>query len=189
MMHSFVETPVQTFDCFRRDLRDICGAFDVEHDRDDFQGYASSRTKGGLNFAFVGQSAKAIHRTSHNIKSDPGSHFFLVLQTGGTAHMTQGGTETMMSVGDIFLVDSTRPSSFHYQRRPSQQISLHLPREEAVQRFGQRVKGGMAISGADPLVQAMRAILTELLDGSTLSQGHVSEAFYSVFGAYLIDKS
>jgi len=189
MMQPFVETHIQPFDCFRRDLQNICGVFDVDHNGDNFQGYASSRTKGGLNFAFVGQSAKAIHRTTQNIKSDPGSHFFLVLQTGGTAHMIQDGSETLMSAGDMFLVDSTQPSSFHYQERPSQQVSLHLPRQETIQRFGRRIKGGMAISGADPLVQAMRAILSELLDGSTPTQGHVSEAFYGVLGAYLFNRN
>ncbi|MEM9708473.1 MAG: helix-turn-helix domain-containing protein [Pseudomonadota bacterium] len=176
-------------DTFVSDLRAICGAFDVDHPAEKLTGYATSTSKAGLDLAFVGQSARAIHRTTDNIATDPGNHFFLVLQTAGTAIMEQGDDVAYLEPGDMFLVDSTRPSSFIYQNRASHQLSLHLPRSETKHRFGKRARGGIAVNGGDPLARAMRSILSELIEGDAPHLGHVAEAFYGVLGAYLFNRS
>ncbi len=174
---------------FAQNLRGICGSFDVDQDDAPLQGSAVGQNKSGLDLAIVDQNARAIHRRSHNIKRDPGNHFFLVMQDEGSAGMTQDNCAITLTKGDMYLVDSTRPSSFYYHGKRSRQISLHLPRKETLARFGKRVNGGMHISARDPLAQAMCAILTELLKGENQSHGQVAEAFHSVFGAYLFNRS
>ncbi|MEL6640112.1 MAG: helix-turn-helix domain-containing protein [Pseudomonadota bacterium] len=174
---------------FAQDLRRICGSFDVDHADPHLRGSAVCQHRSGLDLAVVDQNARSIRRRRHNIKSDPGNHFFLVLQSQGRAEMVQDDCVASLRKGDMFLVDSTRPSSFFYNGNRSRQISLHLPRSETIARFGKRANGGMHISARDPLAQAMRAILMELLDGKCPGHGQVAEAFHSVFGAYLFNRS
>lgn len=174
---------------FARDLRGICGAFDVDHTDQPIRGIAICRQNSGLDLAIVDQNARSICRRRHNIKSDPGNHFFLVLQDEGLARMVQDDSVALLRKGDMFLVDSTRPSAFYYNGQRSRQISLHLPRQETIARFGKRVNGGMHISARDPLAQAMRAILMELLEGQNKGHGQVAEAFHGVLGAYLFNRS
>ncbi|MEL6572030.1 MAG: helix-turn-helix domain-containing protein [Pseudomonadota bacterium] len=189
-MESLIE-PLKTchLDHFRTDLRNICGSFDVDNGRDTLTGRAASISKAGLDLAYVGQNAQAIHRQRSNIKADPGNHFFLVIQAKGTARMRQNDSDAELLTGDMFVVDSTQPSSFHYGGRTSHQLSLHLPRVETLQRFGNRISGGMKICRTDPLGQAMRSIVTEIVGNQTPHNVHVAEAFYSVFGAYLYSRS
>ena len=174
---------------FAEGLRAICGAFQIDHDGADVAGTIGCVSKAGFDLAFVKQNSTAIRRGARQIKSDPGNHFFLVIQKEGSAWMEQDDALAELQPGDMFLVDSTRPSSFHYRGQMSHQVSLHLPRDETLQRFGRRVRGGMEISRREPLAQAMRAILKELLEGDAPQLGHVAEAFHGVFGAYLFNRS
>ncbi|MBY5935199.1 helix-turn-helix domain-containing protein [Tateyamaria omphalii] len=176
-------------DVFEAQLNAICGSFDVQHDKPTLTGHVDLLCKGGLSFAKVAQNAKAIHRSRTNIKQDPGNHFFLVLQTEGEALMCQDDADVQMKQGDMFLVDSTRPSTFVYNNQASRQLSLHLPREEATQRFGHRIGGGIAMTRADPLAQAIEAILKDLTQNDRPQQEHVAEAFFAVLGAFLFNRS
>ncbi|MEL7204459.1 MAG: helix-turn-helix domain-containing protein [Pseudomonadota bacterium] len=169
-------------------LHAICGAFDLEHKRPNLTGHLGTLSRGGLNLAVVAQNAKAIHRTSANIKRDPGNHFFLVMQAEGEALMCQNDTNVLMKQGDMFLVDSTQTSTFVYNNQYSRQLSLHLPRDEAQQRFGDRIAGGIAMCRSDPLAQAINGILAELVQNDRPYQGHVAEAFFGVLGAYLYNR-
>ncbi len=176
---------------FGAELKQICGCFDVEptNSLDQIAGHISSRSKAGLDFAFVGQNANTVHRRGRNIRQDPGNHFFLVVQDRGVSRMSQADTIVDMEPGDMFLVDSTQASSFHCDNGPSMQVSLHLPRDEMLHRFGKRIKGGISIGRKDPLGQAMRSVLMELLDGKQQRQGHVAEALYGILGAFLLNRS
>lgn len=189
MPKSLSNLKAERTEMFAQDLRGICGSFDVDHAEPPLHGTAICQHKSGLDLAIVDQNARAIHRRGNNIKGDPGNHFFLVLQDEGSAGMTQANRAATLHKGDMYLVDSTRPSSFYYGGKRSKQISLHLPRQETLARFGKRVEGGMHISARDPLAQAMRAILVELLEGENPGHGQVAEAFHSVFGAYLFNRS
>lgn len=145
---------------------------------------------GGLDIASVSLDANNVTRGPLNIRRDPGNHYFLILQHRGQAQLIQNDVVTLARPGDMFVVDSTRESQFHYGGKPSQQISVHLPREEMVHRFGRRIHGGMAIDGQDPLAVAMKAVLVKLMSSAdTVVQTNTVEAFYSVFGALLMERT
>jgi len=189
MNHLATRPKTIPIEVFSDNLQRICGSFEDEHDGATVAGATSCMSRSGLDLASVTQNASAIRRLRHHIKSDPGNHFFLVLQKEGVAWMEQDDTLAELQPGDMFLVDSSVPSIFRYQGRLSHQLSLHLPRKETVQRFGRRVHGGMAINKTDPLAQAMQAILAALAEGEQPQQSHVTEAFYGVLGAYLFNRS
>lgn len=179
-------------DAFRADLRTVCGDFNVNPSNaiTELQAHLSVEQTGGLDLARVGINADRIHRDQIDIRRDPGEHFFLILQQQGHAHLMQGDACVQVNPGDMFVVDAARPSSFWYQGQYSLQLSVHLPREEMLHRFGQRIYGGLEIAGGDPLAIAMKAILAKLLStADAAAQIHTVEVFYSVFGALLTERA
>ncbi|MEM9049280.1 MAG: helix-turn-helix domain-containing protein [Pseudomonadota bacterium] len=180
-------------DAFQADLVDICGSFDVRGKtarQDSLAGHLSVAHFGGLDVAHVGLDAEEVTRKSRNIRRDPGNHFFLIIQQQGRAQLIQNDVSSWAEPGDMFVVDSTKESSFRYQSRYSLQLSVHLPREEACHRFGRRIYGGLAIDGGDPLALAMKAVLAKLIASTEPgAQTHTVEAFFSVFGALLTERA
>lgn len=170
----------------QHDIRSVCGAFDLEPTRGSgaVAGSVALRHSSYFDTVVVGLQAHAVRRSPRSIRQDPGEHLFLIVQDEGYCRIEQGERPAELAAGDMFLVDSTRPSAFVYDGRPSSQISLHLPRQEMQQRFGHGCTGGVAIDRDDPLWLAMRAVLTKMFDG-TEAQPHLREAFLCLMGAYL----
>jgi len=180
-------------DAFRHDLQSICGAFNVEPGvtgQDGLTAHLSTESPGGLDLARVGLNVDKVDRGVGEIKSCPGEHFFLILQQQGRALLSQGDVSFWVDPGDMFIVDATQPSTFNYDRKYSLQLSVHLPRDEMLHRFGKRIYGGLDIAATDPLAIAMKALLAKLLiDNKSTGQLHTVEAFYSVFGALLTERA
>src|SRR6218665_3629606 len=86
-----------------------------------------------------------------------------------------------MQPGDVALVDSTRPMDFVFGGHHSQQISLHLPREEMRSRFGPRIESGLGLLRQDALGLAMRPILAKMLEPA-----HQEEAFLGGLGSMFL---
>jgi AraC family transcriptional regulator, positive regulator of tynA and feaB len=125
-----------------------------------------------------------VYRDSHMIRSDPREHFFLILQDWGSAVMVQNGQSVVLHPGDIFLADSVAPSRFVFGGRKSRQISFHLPRAEALERFGPRCAGGVSIDKSDPLHVAIRGLIARMLCPQRRADLHLSEALLGIVGAY-----
>ncbi|MEM9341582.1 MAG: helix-turn-helix domain-containing protein [Pseudomonadota bacterium] len=193
MSPAVVEFLPQPLERFRSTLRGICGSFDLhplDARRDIVEGHVSVANLSGLDVARVGLDVDHVTRDAHDIRRDPGDHFFLILQHKGRAQLIQGDVATWVEPGDMFVVDSTQESRFIYGGEASLQVSVHLPRNEMCQRFGQRIYGGLAIEGHDPMAVAMKALLAKLTTTPDVGgQPHTVEAFYSVFGALLTDRS
>ena len=178
-------------DAFCSDLKSVCGAFNVDpYGRNTLNAHLSVEQPGGMELARVGLNADRVHRGEVDIRRDPGEHFFLILQQVGRSHLSQGDVSTWADPGDMFVVDAASPSTFQYEGQYSLQLSVHLPRDEMIHRFGKRIYGGLEIAGEDPLAFAMKAVLGKLLSTSSASaQMHMVEAFYSVFGALLTERA
>ncbi len=176
---------------FQNDLQGVCGSFDLyAKTRDDVQGHLSVAKFGGLELARVGVDVDHVNRRAANIRRDPGNHFFLILQHQGLAQLIQGDVATWAKPGDMFVVDSTKESTFFYGGEASLQISLHLPRDEMFHRFGKRIYGGLSIDGSDPMAVAMKAVLAKLMTSTEVeTHPHTVEAFYSVFGALITERA
>ena len=90
----------------------------------------------------------------------------------------------MLAPGDMYLVDSTQKSEFVYDGINSRQISIHLPRDEMLHRFGEICTGGIEIDRSDPLFLAMRAVLAKIFTEDIATASQLGEAFLSLLGAY-----
>lgn len=169
------------------EIRRVCGAFTLEPTLPSgvVAGDVATRRMGLFDTAIVGLDASNhVERGAKSIRQDPGEHFFLLIQDAGHCRVEQNGRVADLDPGDMFLVDSVRPSRFFYGGTRSSQVSIHLPREEMMHRFGEACTGGVSISRSDPLWLAMRAVVTKMLDGPA-AQPQLGEAFLCLMGAYL----
>ncbi|MFK0165030.1 helix-turn-helix domain-containing protein [Rhizobium sp. NPDC090279] len=181
-----VHIPVSV-EVLEAEIRRVCGAFSLEPTLSSgiVAGDVATRRMGLFETAIVGLDAsKHVERGVKAIRQDPGEHFFLLIQDAGRCRVEQNGSVADLEPGDMFLVDAIRPSRFSYGGARSSQVSIHLPRDEMVHRFGEACTGGISISRSDPLWLAMRAVVTKMLD-SPAAQSQLGEAFLCLMGAYL----
>lgn len=168
------------------EIRRVCGSFNLEPMRRTgvVNGDVTTRRIGPFDTAIVALDESEVARSPRAIRQDPGEYFFLLVQDAGQCRVEQGDHVAELSPGDMFLVDSVKPSTFLYRGERSNQLSLHIPREEVLHRFGTACSGGLSISRDDPLWVAMRAVIAKMLleEGA---QAQLGEAFLSLMGAYL----
>jgi len=175
---------------YRDDLRSICGEFNLQPHKNvrEVFGYLSVRQTAGLDIACVGLDTEEVSRCASDIRRDPGNHFFLILQHKGRAGILQNETASLLDPGDMVIVDAAMSSRFCYTDGYSEQVSVHLPREEMQHRFGRRISGGISIPKEDMLGHAMRSIIAKLMAEEKASEPHVREALFGVLGAYLTER-
>ncbi|GAC1045018.1 helix-turn-helix domain-containing protein [Rhizobium sp. No.120] len=167
-------------------IRRVCGSFDLKPLRRTgvVNGDVTTRRVGPFDAAIVTLDASQVARSLRSIRQDPGEYFFLLVQNAGECRVEQADQVAELAPGDMFLVDSVRPSNFIYRAQRSNQVSLHIPRDEVLHRFGAGLAGGLAVSRDDPLWLAMRAVITKMLLEDN-AQPQLGEAFLSLIGAYL----
>ena len=141
----------------------------------------------GFQFAHVAKNLQSIRRTKHNVVQDDAEHFFLILQEEGRALMSQRDTASLLRPGDFILIDSTEPSEFTFFGDYSRQLSVHLPRTELHQRFGDVLRGGLFLPRTDHTAQAICAVLAKAFEPSSnqSQSNYLGEAMYGLLGAML----
>lgn len=170
---------------FQGDLRRVCGAFHLEPaDRAGMvRGAVGTRTLGRFDTALVTLDVAHAERGPRDIRHDPGEHLFLLVQCAGSAEIRQGGQPIRLHPGDMAVVDAASPLHFNFGGQLSQQISLHLPRDEMVRRFGPACTGGAAFLRTDPLWRPMNAVIARMMDAPPAEALGLSEALLGLFAA------
>ena len=173
---------------FRSNVTTQCGAHAIEPvdaTADYIFADISFLTMPTVETSIVSLDASSVVRDKHLIRSDPGENLFLLIQDQGQCLIEQEDQRFLACKGDMFLVDSTKPHSFTYNGAFSRQVSMHLPRTEAVMRFGTASTGGLPIHRDDPLHIAMWAVLEKMFKHETDVNPQLMEAFHSLLGAYI----
>jgi len=173
---------------FRRNVATQCGAHSIEPvdaKADYIFADISFLTMPTVETSIVSLNASSVARDKDLIRSNPGENLFLLIQDQGECLIEQEESRFLARKGDMFLVDSTKPHSFTYGGEFSRQVSMHLPRTEALMRFGKGSTGGLAIHRDDPLYIAMWAVLEKMFKHETDVNPQLMEAFHSLLGAYI----
>lgn len=174
------------------DLARICGTFRIDPrppQRGRISGALSRRHLARFDTAVVSLEAQGVTRDPQMIRRDPGDCLFLLVQDEGTSRIVQADRVTDLRPGDLYLADSTLPSEFLYTSQRSRQISVHLPREEALRRLGRLSAGGIGIRRDDPLHLALHGVIARGLSadpssGPQTENGPLGEALLNILGAY-----
>ena len=186
------QLPVERFEA---DLQEICGAFSVrpEPDRKSVRGNVTLLSSAGIEMAHVAADLQQVVRSRRQVRRDQSETYFLILQEEGKALMSQNEQSHLLHPGDMVLVDSASPSDFTFFGSYNRQLSLHLPRAELHERFGERiVRGGTALSRHDPTSLAICAVLSKVLGEEQPTPGatlYLREAILGLLGAMLYERS
>ncbi len=179
------DCPVETYN---DRLGQVCGMFRAEPcDRRSgiVRGTVQHRQVARFDAALVALDAQRVARDARMIRRDPGEHLFLLYQHEGHCTVTQGERRVRLLPGDLFIADSTLPSDFDYRGAGSRQVSLHVPRDEAVRRLGRGCTGGTGIDRSDPLFPALQGVMSNLLLGGTDAAAlPLGEALLNILTAY-----
>lgn len=105
-------------------INTACGRFCAKTLGPGFSGAMQEFRAHALRLSVVDVSQARLYRTPREIARSDGAHFFTVIQLRGSALMEQGDRQTVLSPGDMTLIDASQPSSFTFQR-DSRQISCY----------------------------------------------------------------
>ena len=101
--------------------------------------------------------------------------------------MIQDDQNTMLMPGDMVLIDSAYKSEFVFFGDRSEQISLHLPRQDLMDRMGSAFESGASISSQDTAAIAIRAVVEQGIrlqnseEAAGVRQGVVIQSFGCLF--------
>ncbi|QDC10615.1 helix-turn-helix domain-containing protein [Oceanicola sp. D3] len=172
-------------DDFQQAVFAACGNFTVQPHGPDphILGGITPFERNIMAFAKVDIGRSTVRRGGREIRQCSKDPYFLIYQTRGRAEMRHAGAVTCLDQGDIFIVDSERPSEFNFQQAHNQQLSFRLPRDEVHQRFGRMLKGGLFISHKSRESLVLRSAICASI--SDEPQGPGGEGFFELLESYL----
>ena len=180
VQHAWSELP---YEQWADDLQSICGHFNpVTMQRgDSVFGAARAIEVGGMNFAHVSNNLERVHRNMDDIRRDAHEHLFLIVQLEGKCGVEQIGRQSVLDAGDCILVDSTKPTTFHFGGRFSNHLSMHLPRQ--MMYSDGRVSFDIArkLESYDPMAIMLRALLAKIMSNPEPDRGspHLRELIFN----------
>ena len=106
-----------------------------------FSGRVSIRTVFGFCADLWDHNAHRIERTRRDVRLDDIEFYHAIFQVVGRSMILQNDEKVRLDLGDVALVDSTRPVTF-LNDGPAQWLSLQLPRRSLITHLGQEPRGG-----------------------------------------------
>ncbi len=159
-------TPAQllSFDEWSGQLQGACGNYrPYAHEAGALvKGYVSLMHFGGVEMAHIANNLGEVRREFDDIKSDYGENLFLLVQLQGICGIEQMGNQAMIGPGDCVLVDSTRPSIFHFGGAYSNHLSVHLPRQMVFSKNTRALAMSRRVGAEDPMAVMLGALVAKL---------------------------
>lgn len=154
-----------SYDQWADDLRSICGNFNPKtmERGDDVLGAARRIDVCGMEFAHVSNDLEYVRRGWDDIRRDPKEHLFLIVQIEGSCGLEHGDRQNVLDVGECILVDSTRPTTFHFGGHFSNHISLHLPRQMMYSDSRIHFDVARKLFAYDPMAQMLHALIAKIM--------------------------
>ena len=154
-----------TYEQWADDLHSICGSFNprlTERGR-SVRGAARGIDVCGMEFAHVSNDLDFVHRNWDDIRRDDVEHLFLIVQLEGTCGVDHVGQQNTLDVGDCILVDSTKPTTFHFGGHFSNHLSMHLPRQIMYSERRDKFDIARKLQGFDPMAIMLRALIAKIM--------------------------
>ncbi len=157
--------PPTPYDQWADDLQNICGNFNPHtlQRGDSVVGTASRINLCGMEVAHISNDLDYVHRDWSDIRQDSNENLFLVLQLEGICAIEHSGRQNILNVGECILVDSARPTTFHFHGHFSNHLSLHLPRQ--LMYSNSRISFDVArkLEARDPMALMLRALIAKMM--------------------------
>jgi AraC family transcriptional activator of tynA and feaB len=185
---NFLSPPELTFESWRALLRSLGGRYNLEEvDPKVFAGWVRPQSVCGFEAIDLGCNAPRIERTHRDIRLDGMEHYYALFQFAGQSKMIQNDQAVVLDVGDVALVDSTRPVTYLTDQTPGQWLSLHLPRKSLVSHLGLEPQGGLrrrdgTLAGR-LLFNLVLDTVNNIVPSSTRTEPYMQLAIYDLLGA------
>jgi AraC-like DNA-binding protein len=156
---------VLPYDQWADDLQSICGSFNPRplDKGKTVRGAARGIDVCGMQFAHVSNDLDRVHRDWDDIKRDSSEHLFLIVQLEGSCGVDHFGHHNTLDVGDCILVDSTKPTTFHFGGVFSNHLSMHLPRQIMYSEKRTNFDVARKLQGFDPMAIMLRALIAKIM--------------------------
>lgn len=154
------------FDDWTSRLQSICGRYHPHrHDRKSVvMGHVGVLRAGGIDVAHIANDLGEVRREADDIRKDFGEYLFLLIQLEGTCGIEQRGRQAVISPGDCILIDSSRPSVFHFGGYYSNHISVHLPRQILFTKATQSLEVSRRLAAKDPMSVMLGSLIAKLIE-------------------------
>jgi AraC-like DNA-binding protein len=154
------------FDDWASRVRAICGRYQPEQyeHRRLVTGHVATLQAGGIDVAHIANDLGSVRREATDIRRDFGENLFLLIQLEGSCGIEQRGQQSVISPGDCILVDSSRPSVFHFGGSYSNHISVHMPRQLLFTKASETLEVSRRLSSADPLSVMLGSLVAKLIE-------------------------
>ena len=157
----FAAVPELGYEEWRAVVRSIVGRYNPEGtDPNAFAGRVHVRSLFGLVADRWDHNAHRIERTQRDARLDDVELYHAVFQVFGRSTVLQNDQAGTLDVGDVVLVDSTRPVTF-VNNAYAQWLSVQLPRRSLMSHLGLEPQGGSVGRRA---TRAGRLLLQFVLD-------------------------
>jgi AraC family transcriptional activator of tynA and feaB len=193
MMHpsdDFLSTPELDYDSFRDALRQEWGWYSPKAiEPKAFTGRVRPRRVCGFVAMDLTCNAHRVERTERDARLDDMEHYYAAIQVAGGSTMIQNDQVVKLGVGDVVLVDSTRPVTYAAEDRYQygQWFCLQLPRRSLVSHLGFEPQYGSCGRRETLAGRLLSQLVLDAIDDeastSTPADAYMRLAVYDLVGA------
>jgi AraC family transcriptional activator of tynA and feaB len=141
----------------------------------------------GLTAVDICCNAHRFERTHRDVRLDNRDHYKAVFQVAGQSTIYQNDQCVQLAVGDIALIDVTRPVTCVSEDGSVRRLSLNLPRRSLVSHLGFEPQGGTCRRSGAAAARLLYEIVLDALDGGRSPcspvDSYMQLAIYDLLGA------
>lgn len=154
------------FDDWTSQLQSVCGRYQPQRheSQTNVTGHVGVFQAGGIGVAHIANNLGEVRREAEDIRKDFGENLFLLIQLEGSCGIEQKNRQDVISPGDCILIDSTRPSVFHFGGNYSNHISVHLPRQLLFTKTSQKLEVSRRLAAEDPMSVMLGSLVAKLIE-------------------------
>ena len=136
-MSEFLSMPSMDYESFRTSFHSRCGRFHPKRvEAENFIGRISARDLAGIEVIDIQCNAERVDRAQQDVRLDGIDHYYALVQITGECEVEQSDRVMKLQVGDVALLDATRPIAAFGRDQPGQWMALHFPRRVLASHFG-----------------------------------------------------
>jgi AraC-like DNA-binding protein len=182
--------PHLDYETWRELVRAMVGRFNPEGvEPKDFTGWVRPISVCGFTAGEVSSNAERVERTQREVRLDGADHYITIFQVAGRSAMTHNEQALQFDVGDVALVDVTRPATFFAIEGPElwKSVALLLPRRSLVSHLGFEPRGGLYRRGRTAAGRLLLDLIRNPQEGEgsacSCADSHMRLAVYDLVGA------
>jgi AraC family transcriptional regulator, positive regulator of tynA and feaB len=164
-----------------------CGRYSAEFvEPRSFSGSVGPLSLYGCPAIKISCNADRVERCRRDVRLDGMEDYYAVFQLDGRSTLVQNDRAANLSVGDVALVDASRPVTYFLENRPSVWLGLHLPRQSLLAYLGVEPEGGLYNRGdtlAGRLLFSIVRNAVNAADAVARAEPYMQLALYDLLGA------